>query len=143
ESHRPGGELLGSPALLSTLRRKIWHPYEIVTALEMTEAMHRGDGPPHDDLTLLAFGFPAPVATTAGDTTLDGVPIDQANSTDPRFMRLHLSFTSDAREMGEVRRFVRSFLEECGEEITADHDLLVLGVDEACTNVIRHAYQGA
>jgi phosphoserine phosphatase RsbU/P len=143
ESHRPGGELLGSEALLTTLRRKIWHPYEIVTALEMTEAMHRGDGPPHDDLTLLAFGFPAPMPAAAGDTSVDGTPETQANANDARFMRLHLSFSSDPRELGEVRRFVRSFLEECGEEIAADHDLLVLGVDEACTNVIRHAYQGA
>ncbi len=143
ESHRPGGEMLGSEALIATLRRKIWHPYEIVTALEMTEAMHRGDGPPHDDLTLLAFGFPAPLPSLPGDTSLDGVPVSDAGLNDPRFMRLHLSFASDPRELGEVRRFVRSFLEECGEEIAADHDLLVLGVDEACTNVIRHAYQGA
>lgn len=144
ESHRPGGEMLGSEALISTLRRKIWHPYEIVTALEMTEAMHRGDGPPHDDLTLLAFGFPTPLPTLPGGTSLDGESaVSPAEMTDGRFMRLHLSFTSDPRELGEVRRFVRSFLEECGEEIAADHDLLVLGVDEACTNVIRHAYQGA
>ena len=142
ESHRPGGELLGSEALLTTLRRKIWHPYEIVTALEMTEAMHRGDGPPHDDLTLLAFGFPAPISSAPGDSTMDGALDGHANPNDSRFMRLHLSFSSDPRELGEVRRFVRSFLEECGEEIAADHDLLVLGVDEACTNVIRHAYQG-
>ena len=144
ESHRPGGEMLGSEALIQTLRRKIWHPYEIVTALEMTEAMHRGDGPPHDDLTLLAFGFPAPLPGLPGETSLDGVPLAvEEGMGDSRFMRLHLSFTSDPRELGEVRRFVRSFLEECGEEISADHDLLVLGLDEACTNVIRHAYQGA
>jgi phosphoserine phosphatase RsbU/P len=143
ESHRPGGELLGSEALITALRRKIWHPYEIVTALEMTEAMHRGDGPPHDDLTLLAFGFPSAMPGASGDTAVDGVPEADAGLNDSRSMRLHLSFNSDPRELGEVRRFVRSFLEECGDEIAADHDLLVLGVDEACTNVIRHAYQGA
>lgn len=41
-----------------------------------------------------------------------------------------------------VRRFVRQFLvrQGCGESLV---ELMVLGIDEACTNIIRYAYGNA
>ena len=54
-------------------------------------------------------------------------------------MKLKFTFTSDPRRLAEVRSCVRSFLNKCGFD-ECSIELLVLGLDEACTNVIRHAY---
>ncbi len=56
-------------------------------------------------------------------------------------MKQTLEFSSQPENLAAVRRFVRKFLETLplpGKEA----ELLVLGVDEACTNIIRHAYEG-
>lgn len=54
-------------------------------------------------------------------------------------MNHEIVFTSDASELAQVRRQVDAFLSECGfEECSAA--LLILALDEACTNIIRHAY---
>ena len=53
-----------------------------------------------------------------------------------------IEFSSHAGNLSLVRRFVREFLTEqgCCHDLM---DLMVLGIDEACTNVIRYAYQNA
>ena len=53
-----------------------------------------------------------------------------------------IEFSSHAGNLSLVRRFVRQFLvgEGCGESLV---ELMVLGIDEACTNVIRYAYANA
>ena len=53
-----------------------------------------------------------------------------------------IEFSSHAGNLSLVRRFVRQFLanEGCGESLI---ELMVLGIDEACTNVIRYAYENA
>ncbi len=53
-----------------------------------------------------------------------------------------IEFCSHAGNLSLVRRFVRAFLTEqgCGDTLM---DLIVLGIDEACTNVIRYAYGNA
>ena len=53
-----------------------------------------------------------------------------------------LEFCSHAGNLSLVRRFVRQFLigEGCGESLV---ELIVLGIDEACTNIIRYAYHNA
>ena len=54
-------------------------------------------------------------------------------------MKEKLSFTSDSCVLASVRKSARRFLAQCGyDECTTE--LLVLAVDEACTNIIRHAY---
>ena len=53
-----------------------------------------------------------------------------------------IEFTSHCGNLSLVRKFVRQFLQAagCGESLV---DLMVLGIDEACTNVIRYAYGNA
>ncbi|MFA7234162.1 MAG: ATP-binding protein [Terrimicrobiaceae bacterium] len=52
---------------------------------------------------------------------------------------MRICFPSDARHLAEVRRDVRAFLVRNGFDECAT-ELMVLALDEACTNVIRHAY---
>ncbi len=48
-------------------------------------------------------------------------------------------FSSDPAQLCDIRLFVRTALRESAFT-DDDRELLVLAVDEACTNVIRHAY---
>ena len=57
-------------------------------------------------------------------------------------MKYRLAFASDAGELSEVRHVARTFLDENGFD-ESDAELLVLALDEACTNIIRHAYRQA
>ena len=53
-----------------------------------------------------------------------------------------LHFSSETCNLAQMRASVREFLDDCGfEECTVE--LMVLALDEACTNVIRHAYHHA
>ena len=52
---------------------------------------------------------------------------------------MKICFSSDTCHLADVRKEVRAFLLRNGfEECAAE--LMVLALDEACTNVIRHAY---
>lgn len=51
-----------------------------------------------------------------------------------------LEFASHPGNLALVRNFVREFLDEA-KFSSLEADLVVLGVDEACTNIIRHAYK--
>ena len=52
-----------------------------------------------------------------------------------------LEFTSESCCLAEVRREARAFLAGTGFD-ECQIELMVLALDEACTNVIRHAYGG-
>lgn len=54
-------------------------------------------------------------------------------------MKRKIEFASHPANLSMMRSFVRQFLDDC---IFADieKDLIVLGLDEASTNIIRHAY---
>jgi anti-sigma regulatory factor (Ser/Thr protein kinase) len=56
--------------------------------------------------------------------------------------RRELEFASHPANLSLVRDFVRAFLEAVDIPV-AEKELMVLGLDEACTNVIRHAYDHA
>ncbi len=57
-------------------------------------------------------------------------------------MKRKITFSSDTCHLAGVRDAVRAFLSESGvDECTGE--MLVLALDEACTNVIRHAYAHA
>jgi serine/threonine-protein kinase RsbW len=53
--------------------------------------------------------------------------------------RRKLEFSSHAGNLALMRNFVRHFLDNFPIS-ERDRTLMVLGVDEACTNIIRHAY---
>jgi anti-sigma regulatory factor (Ser/Thr protein kinase) len=50
-----------------------------------------------------------------------------------------VEFSSHTGNLAPMRRFVRSFLDAYPFS-ERERLLMVLGVDEACTNIIRHAY---
>jgi len=54
-------------------------------------------------------------------------------------MKKTIRFSSDTCHLADVRREARAFLAENGFDDCAT-ELMVLALDEACTNVIRHAY---
>src|SRR5437763_4541715 len=51
-----------------------------------------------------------------------------------------LEFSSHPGNLSLMRHFVRNFLDNVPIS-ERDRTLMVLGVDEACTNIIRHAYE--
>ena len=56
-------------------------------------------------------------------------------------MKLHLKFSADTCELARMRDKARRFLLDADiPEMEAE--LMVLALDEACTNIIRHAYGG-
>jgi anti-sigma regulatory factor (Ser/Thr protein kinase) len=56
-------------------------------------------------------------------------------------MKLQLKFPADTGELAGMRQQAREFL--LGVEIPEmDAELMVLALDEACTNIIRYAYGG-
>lgn len=54
-------------------------------------------------------------------------------------MRRQIEVTSHTANLGKIRRLVRESLSQTALDAEA-LDLVVLGIDEACSNVIRHAY---
>ena len=54
-------------------------------------------------------------------------------------MKHEIEFASHPANLSLVREFVRQFLKAVTFKET-EKDLIVLGLDEACTNVIRYAY---
>ena len=55
-------------------------------------------------------------------------------------MKSEIEFASHPANLSLVRDFIRQFLKTLDLTET-QKDLIVLGLDEACTNVIRYAYQ--
>ena len=54
-------------------------------------------------------------------------------------MKREIEFASHPANLCLVRDFIRQFLRTVDLNDT-EKDLIILGVDEACTNVIRYAY---
>ena len=54
---------------------------------------------------------------------------------------IHLIIRSDPKLLASIRSLVRSWLESWEMDEKTTHDV-VLAIDEACTNAIRHAYKG-
>jgi anti-sigma regulatory factor (Ser/Thr protein kinase) len=54
---------------------------------------------------------------------------------------IRLTVRSDPRLLGSIRNLVRGWVESWGAEKKVTENV-VLAIDEACTNAIRHAYEG-
>ena len=57
-------------------------------------------------------------------------------------MNREIEFASHPANLSLVRDFARAFLDTAAFS-AAEKDLMILGLDEACTNVIRYAYHHA
>ena len=57
-----------------------------------------------------------------------------------RMKRKKIEFSSHSGNLSLMRKYVRKFLETYPLS-EKERTLIVLGVDEACTNIIRYAYQ--
>ena len=55
-------------------------------------------------------------------------------------MKQKIEFSSHTANLALMRKFVRKFLETF-PFTEKQRTLMILGVDEACTNIIRHAYE--
>jgi anti-sigma regulatory factor (Ser/Thr protein kinase) len=60
---------------------------------------------------------------------------------DKRDRDLHLTVRSDPKLLASVRSLVRSWVGSW-DVVEKKADQVVLAIDEACTNAIRHAYEG-
>ncbi len=118
ESFNPEGLSLGRDGMIGLLDRPLPGPDQVIETLEVGEREHRQAAPPHDDLTLLVFGF---------------------QMCRPIPARRELEFASHPGNLSLARDFVRQFLATC-HIAEADTELMILGLDEACTNIIRYAY---
>jgi len=121
ESQGPGEGMLGVEGLRRAIDERIDRPAR--ARLDSLVACLRARGP-RDDLTLLVLdGSPAP----ADERDLEPL--------------LSLRFAARPERLGEVRDAVADTCRRagCAEPCTRD---VVLAVDEACQNVIRHAYHG-
>ncbi|NQV55595.1 MAG: SpoIIE family protein phosphatase, partial [Rhodospirillales bacterium] len=85
----------------------------------------------HDDITIVGIDSSAPDQITAASP-------DEGAATVPL---LEYNFPARAGRLRDARHAMRRFLEDAGYDGTLVPDV-VLAVDEACQNIIRHAYGG-
>ena len=52
----------------------------------------------------------------------------------------HLNVPANAENLKKIRDFVRGYIDKC-KGLESYKDEIVLAIDEACQNVIRHAYR--
>lgn len=70
-----------------------------------------------------------------------GASVSNSDSNEKNNLLLTHNFPARAKELCDTRSAVRNFLAHCGCASTTVEDV-VLAIDEACQNIIRHAYQG-
>jgi len=78
------------------------------------------------------------------DFTCVAVWIDKASSGSGLSPETRLEFDSDLNQLEKVRSFVRDFCKNIPASLFDDErkDQIILAVNEAATNIIKHAYQG-
>lgn len=121
-----GGEPLGADGVRQVLRdnAKLALNDRLIA---ISRLLDRDDGALHDDITLLGIDAARPAGLQAGN-----------EQTSLPFL---YRFAARAELLQGARTAVRDYLSKRGIAETDANDI-VLVVDEACQNVIRHAYRG-
>lgn len=127
EAANDADDLFGEERLLDVLAQ-LSHssPQEMVEGVCEAANRFRGtDGGEPDDMTAIAFR------------------VESWNPT-PRRAFQHLEVASDPDRLETLRRFVEDFARQFGGDAVSEEerDRLVLALNEAAANVIRHAYGG-
>lgn len=129
EGYQEDGSELGINGVKSLLTAHGWKPVKQRTASVLDVLLHRRDSL-RDDLTILSIEQNAPVA--------DGRLPD-----DPGVGKrlLYLCFPSRPDRLKLVRAAVKKTMADNRFDDEGARDLII-AIDEACQNVIRHAYRG-
>lgn len=129
EAKNESKEIFGEDRLQKTLESTQWSPLQasvdgiVKSALDWT-----GTQQAQDDLSILAFEW-TPAVNTETPTKLDMQVI------------LAHRFSARAIDLGPARTMTRTALNNHGWHSDIVEDI-VLAIDEACQNIIRHAYGG-
>jgi len=100
---------------------------------KVVAVINRGDGALRDDLTLLAIEDDREAATKESQTQKDAAAVPDGEE------MLVLEFPARPDRLKLVRNAVSETASLCGCDEAVSRDM-VIAVDEACQNVIRHAY---
>ncbi|MDP6430059.1 MAG: SpoIIE family protein phosphatase [Rhodospirillales bacterium] len=133
EGKLANGEMLGAGGVREILDETA--DADLRTRLERVVAGLDRGGDLHDDITILGIDSrpDRPLGAAAAD---DGTAPGQ--TVDPR---LEYSIPARAARLRDARHAVRRFFEDIGYDGTDVPDI-VLVIDEACQNIIRHGYGG-
>jgi len=128
EAKDPSRACFGETRLHATLEATQPSPIQVSVDSTVTAALDwTGMNQAQDDLSILAFEW------TSG--------LNQQTSLRNEEVILHHRFPARAKELGQARALTRMSLNNhdwCSDRV----DDIVLAIDEACQNIIRHAYKG-
>lgn len=124
EARNTSGELFGEERLRACIEsQRRLAPGPLLEAIRKTVAAHCGSEHFADDVTMVAI---------------------RVDETGPPLAKAERTIHSDLRELREAREFVRSFCSNLPEALL-DRDsvsALVLALNEAASNIMKHAYLG-
>jgi len=106
------------------------------------DLIKRGDTALRDDLTLLAIDDAAGLAMRQSDRGMAAVSSEADGGDDDEDLLLTLNVPSRADRLKLIRNAVSETALFCGCQKDMARDI-VIAVDEACQNIIRHAYGGS
>ena len=134
EGYLESGKELGLAGLKQFLTEKGTEVVSLRLAM-VAEALTKSHGSLRDDVTLLAVDDRAGVAERANRPQSARQSVDPA----PQMVsRLRVPAVADRLRLVRVTVGEASRLAGCSDDVTRD---VVLAVDEACQNIIRHAYK--
>lgn len=124
ETRNAAGELFGTDRLLDCVARNArLTPEDLVEAIRAATVAFSESGRLTDDLTCVAI---------------------RVEDIKPPLASAELAIRSDLKELGRVREFVRGFCADTPVSPLSEDGIgaLVLAVNEAASNIMKHAYHG-
>ncbi len=137
EGRTASGDMLEAAGLKELIRKNATWPLADRLA-RLVRHVDRGGEKLHDDITLLAISREPGGAPGQTPSEADAMPSARpAGEAGERLMKLRVA--AEARRLKEVRGAIGAAAEGAGCDAHTVHDV-VIAVDEACQNIIRHAY---